>query len=330
MNRISTTIIPLITNTINRNSSNNSFASFLSFIIISLLFSHTIAAQKINVVADRSRIFIGEQIKMKLSVEQGRMGMAWFQFPDTINHLEILSRSKIDTMSKGGFVNFNQTIVITSFDSGHWQFPALAIAGINQITMPVAIDVVPVDVSQKKDYNEIKDIEEVQLVNNSTIILIIAALTLFSLCMIIILVLKKRNGVMVSPALTSNETPMQWAISQLDKLKQPNENSLADAKNYYSDLNEITRTFFTLQLHENNRQLTTDEWMINLHKLEIDNSYKISFFQTLRMADSVRFAKYLPPAYENTASVETVKTIIQKAALLHSPVHSSYQPVKKS
>ena len=127
------------------------------------LLNGNLYGQKISANVNRTRIFIGEQIILKLSVEQTQPGIQWFQFPDTLNHLEIVTRSKIDTVSAGGFLNFSQTVSITSFDSGRWQFPALAVAGINQITMPINIDVVPVDVSKKKDYNDIKDIEEVLL-----------------------------------------------------------------------------------------------------------------------------------------------------------------------
>ncbi len=282
--------------------------------------------QKISASVNRSRIFIGEKISLKLSVEQAQMGIHWFQFEDTMNHLEVTGRSKIDTVQSGGFMNFYQTVSLTSFDSGRWQFPALAVAGINQITMPIIIDVVPVDVSQKKDYNDIKDIEEVLLKTNPVLIATLVFLTLFSLFMIIILVLKKRKGMVPAMILKGNETPLEWALEQLNKLQQPDTSSLPEAKKYYGELNIISRKFFVMQWQQNNRQLTTDEWMVNLQQIEMDAVYKTPFYQFLRLADSVRFAKFLPPVQENETAKQTVKTMLQKAALLPADIYSTYQP----
>ena len=104
--------------------------------LVNACFVSRLSAQKINAEVNRSRIFIGEQILLKLSVENARGGMRWFQFPDSLNHIEVVSRSKIDTVATTSGVNYIQVIALTSFDSGRWQFPGLSIAGLNQITVP--------------------------------------------------------------------------------------------------------------------------------------------------------------------------------------------------
>ncbi len=288
------------------------------------LFSQTISASP-----NRTRIFIGEQVMLRLAVENAHHGIAWFQFADTMNHLEVVQRSKIDTVLSGGVTNYYQTIAITSFDSGKWQFPALAIAGINQITMPITIDVVPVDVSQKKDYNEIKDIEEVQLSTHPFIIGILITITLFSLCMIYILIQKKRVVTFENPVLQTSESAWHWAEKELNKLQQPSSSSQVEVKNYYSKLNNISRIFFSLQLKEDNQQFTTDEWMVKLNKLSIEHDAKTAFFQFLRLSDSVRFAKFSPPSAINSVAIETMKNTLHKASLIqHS--HSQTNQYQQS
>jgi len=297
---------------------------FFGLILLSIqsnLFSQTVKAE-----VNRDRIFIGEQIKLKLAVERGKAGITWFKFPDSLNHLEVTQRSKIDTVLNGSYTNYYQTISITSFDSGRWEFPTLSLAGIRQSTSPIAIDVLPVDVSKMQEYNDIKTIEEVELRSNWLIIAIIAAVTLFSVAAVYWLLLRKKKASFSNIPVKGNVSPLNWALAELSKLNTSRLSSPLEVKKYYSDLTNISRTFFNRQLHQVAEHQTTDEWMVNLQSLPVDNDIKTSFFQFLRLADTVKFAKYLPPSRENETSVDAIKLMLQKVSLLHSNLYSNYQP----
>lgn len=297
---------------------------FLGLILLSIqsnLFSQTVKA-----TVDRDRIFIGEQIKLKLSVEKGKAGIRWFSFPDSVNHLEIVKKSKIDTVLNGNYTNYYQTILITSFDSGKWEFPSLSLPGISQTTLPITINILPVDVSKMQDYNDIKNIEEVKQGNNWLITGIITAITLISIAVVYRLLTKKKKIAHTDPGLKGKLSPLEWAMAELNKLKGYNLNSPVEVKKYYSDLTNIGRTFFYMQLQQPSFQQTTDEWMINLQALAIDNETKTYFFQFLRQADAVKFAKYLPPSKESEMSIEAVRQMVKKVSLLDSTIHSKYPP----
>ncbi|MEJ7682638.1 MAG: hypothetical protein WKG06_33230 [Segetibacter sp.] len=193
---------------------------------------------------NRDRIFIGEEIKLKLSVEQGRAGITWFSFPDSLNHIEIVKRSKIDTVLNGNYTNYYQTILITSFDSGRWEFPPLSLPGIRRSTLPISIDVLPVDVSKMQDYNDIKDIEEVKPENNGLITVIIAIITLLSIAAIYWLLIKKKKAVQANTVLKGKLSPLEWAMAELNKLNRQNLSAPGEVKKYYSELTNISRTFF--------------------------------------------------------------------------------------
>lgn len=298
-----------------------SFLGLIFLIIQSNLFSQTVKA-----AVDRDRIFIGEQIKLKLSVEKGKAGITWFRFPDSLNHIEVVKRSKIDTVRNGNYTNYYQTLSITSFDSGRWEFPPLSLAGINQSTLPISIDVLPVDVSKMQGYNDIKGIEEVKPGNNWFITGIIIAITLLSIAAIYWLLAKKKKVMQPNTPLKGNVSPLEWALAELGKLNPSRLSSPIEIKKYYSDLTNISRKFFNMQLQQLSLQQTTDEWMVNLQPLPVDNEIKTSFFQFLRLADTVKFAKYLPPARENETSVDSIKRMLQKVSLLHSNLHTNYQP----
>lgn len=296
------------------------------FGLISISFQSSLFSQAVRATVDRNRIFIGEQVKLKLSVEKGKPGMSWFNLPDSVNHLEIVKKGKIDTVLNGGYTNYNQTITVTSFDSGRWEFPPLSLPGISQPTLPINIDVLPVDVSKMQDYNDIKDIEEVKQGNNSLITGIIVIVTLISMAIVYFLLVKNRKVVRPVPNLRGKLSPLEWALAELNKLHRQTPNSPVEVKKYYSDLTNISRTFFSKQLRQPSFQQTTDEWMFDLQSLSVDSDTKTSFFQFLRLSDTVKFAKFLPPSRENEMSVSAIKQMLQRVSMLDSAVHLNYQP----
>ncbi len=297
---------------------------FLLFSLIIFSTQSPVFSQVVKAEVNRHKILIGEQIKLKLTLQSERRIPKWFQFPDSINHLLILNRTKIDTVLNGRFTNYHQTLTITSFDSGRWEFPSLAVAAINKATNPVMIDVMPVDVSKLQDYHDIKEIEEVKQENNTTIIAIIAAITLLSIAMIYWFIRKKKKINVLSP-IKNNLSPLQWALAELDKLHQQQLYKNGLVKKHYSELTNITRNFFHLFLHQPSLQQTTDEWMVSLQSLPVNNESKTSFIQLLRLADAVKFAKYLPPADENERSIETTRSMLHTVAQMQQNVHAKFQ-----
>ena len=177
-----------------------------------------------------------------------------------------------------------------------------------------------------QDYNDIKDIEYVKQENDWMIVGLIAVITLLSIGIIYWLIVKKKKAAVKSKPVKGNLTPLEWALAELNKLKPQSLQSPAEVKKYYTGLTDISRTFFYRQLQLPALQQTTDEWMISLQPITVDKETKAAFFQALRLADTVKFAKYLPHSRDNETSVEVVKNMLQQVSLLHSPIHSNYQP----
>jgi hypothetical protein len=156
---------------------------FHRVIIISclLLFSNVLWCQKVSTILSKDKIVIGEQITLKIEVEgvAGNSVVKDFSFPDTVNHIEILS----DSIDSDG-PSYIHTLTLTSFDSGFWQFPSFELLLADNrkvITEPLNISVLPVDVSNMADYHDIKDILDIKAENNWWIIASVVALGLLSL-----------------------------------------------------------------------------------------------------------------------------------------------------
>lgn len=290
---------------------------FWVLVLINFCSAGVLFGQAVTAKADRDKILIGEQINLLLKTDNIQGISQWFNLPDTINHLEVVNRSKIDTIDIAGNTIYQQTISITSFDSGHWQLPALTLVGnnnANYTTTPIEVDVLPVDVSQLQDYHDIKDIVEVQQATSYLAIMLIGLITLISLIALIVLMRKKRTVTVKAPTLTDKLSPLEWAKQELDKLRAENLFGQNRVKQHYQRLTDITRQFFHLQLHDKSLHQTTDEWMVNLHALPVSPDVKTSFLQLLRLADTVKFAKYLPPAPENEQSISVALLMVEKVA----------------
>jgi hypothetical protein len=281
-------------------------------------------AQTLKASVDRDRILIGEQIRLTLRLEgiQSATGSVnnWVNFPDTVNHLEVVERGKIDTLEVGSDVILQQAIILTSFDSGQWQIPALGLAiqngtGKTLSYQPITIDVLPVDVSALKDYHDIKDIVQVDDSLSKLILIGIIVLTIISIIAVYLLA-KKKSGFTAEakPVLKGNQTPLEWALAALENLRKENLPSKGQVKQYYQQLTDICREYFQLQLKQKVLHQTSDEWMLKMHSLPVNQSTKTSFFQFIRLADTVKFAKYIPPSSEHEPSMQMAKQMLVEVA----------------
>src|SRR4051794_14000569 len=126
-------------------------ACILLLVSCSFLSLTSASAQQVSASIDRDKILLGEQITLQLKAEEIRTEdnpiIAWFNLPDTINHLEVIKRSAIDTVDVDGSTTYIQNIAITSFDSGRWTLPALQLKLKNGNTVLTTssyfIDVLP-------------------------------------------------------------------------------------------------------------------------------------------------------------------------------------------
>jgi hypothetical protein len=293
---------------------------FFSFISI-FLFNSPTYSQNVSASMDRDKILIGEQVELLLKVtdlDRSRQDIdKWFNLPDSFNHLEVVKRLPIDTSEAEGVYTYSQKILLTSFDSGYWQIPPVTISFTNKKsanTQPVNVSVLPVDVSNLKDYHDFKDIIEVNGETNwwriGGIIIVIIAL-----CIIVVLLIryfKKRESVQLPPV---KKIGVEEALRQIDALQKRELIAKQQHKLYFTELIHICRSFSDRQLNISSANKTSDEYMLLLKGKIGTEPAQISYFQLLRLADAVKFAKFIPgnSECEEAAVVarEFVKTIYQ-------------------
>ena len=118
-------------------------------------------AQTLTLAADKQKIVIGEQFHLQLVGSFAKPATVW-PTVDSLAHLEILEKGKVDTVRSGGSWTISQTFLVTSWDSGQWLIPAIALGKFK--TRPLKIDVAfspsPFDVNQP--YHDVREIIDVK------------------------------------------------------------------------------------------------------------------------------------------------------------------------
>ncbi len=290
----------------------NDHGAMAMVFISCLLISFSTFSQKVSTLVSKEKILLGEQTFIKIKVEGVTQAQVQedFHFPDTINHIEILADS-IEYLNSS---SFEHTLTVTSFDSGIWQLPAFTLLLNNKRTLssnPVTISVLPVDVSDMEDYHDIKDILEINPENNWWIIGSIILIALVSLFAILWFMNNRKAAIEHKPIESSTLQQLyNKTLQQLSGLETQDISSQQNIIYVFSSSSEAVRSFIDKAKGVNTAHLTTGEYMAKqkgkLPNTEIENS----FFQFLRLADAVKFAKYTPPAEEITSVFPMLKSLV--------------------
>lgn len=306
------------------NGKRTSLRAVLLFTFFLLFFIFKSFSQTVSATLERDKILIGEQVTLQLKADVNDRNyslVSWFNFPDTINHLEVVKRGNIDTVETGGSTSYVQTLTLTSFDSGLWKLPALFVVLQNNSSSKqlsfkadtLSLQVLPVDVSNMQDYHDIKSIIQVEGKSNTWMIVVIVAVLVVLIVLLVWLLLKKRKKkpVQVQEKPVFKGTPLQWAMEQLDMLKSDNLLSKNKTKIFYTRLDEIYRMYFEMQFRSGILQLTGDELMRRVKLYYPGDTLRNKFYQLIMLCEAVKFAKYIPEDAENNAAISTAREAIQ-------------------
>ena len=140
----------------------------LSAFATSIANAQAIATAKV----DSNKIFVGQAVHLELELKQNRTAnIPWIQLPDSIGKLEIIARSKIDTVpnADASVLQRKQTITISAYDSGYFVVPPFEFYNNGDTaqkvaeTDPLLISVFTVAVDTTKPIRDIRGVVEVEL-----------------------------------------------------------------------------------------------------------------------------------------------------------------------
>ena len=282
---------------------------FFLIILLFLLFCNGIHAQNpppVIASTDKSKVLLGEQFDLVLGARFTKETDLVFFPVDSLPHFEIVQKSKIDTERTDENIVLTQRIKLISFDSGHWQIPALSLPGTQLKTKPITIDVVfssPFD--PKQDYHDVKDILSVKKPVDSNWYWYLIGAVLLLLLFILLFPRKKKPKETLLDA-----NAYRIAITELQKLKKE-ELAEKDVKAFYVRLVDVFRKYLQAGKGLQSFSKTTDDLSLLILNVNLTSDRYNELVQTLRLSDAVKYAKFIPSTEENNQALETIRRSIE-------------------
>ncbi len=287
--------------------------SFLLLVSCFFFLTSISNAQQVTVAAkaDTNQIKIGEQFGLNLSMTAPSGTKIFFPgIPDTIHKLEVVSRSKIDTIKSadGKLSTLQQKLTLTCFDSGYYVIEPITFyfqqpgkAETDSLTTEaqlLTVKTIPVDTT--KAIKDIKSTLDVPLTLMEVLPYIIGALVILLLVGFIIYLTKKNKK---STAVFKRKVPLRPAHEiALEALKQTESEKLWQQgyfKKYHSNVSDTIRTYIEHRFSINAMEFTTDETLKHFWGDLVNDEAKEKLKYILQLADMVKFAKVQPIANEN-------------------------------
>jgi hypothetical protein len=89
--------------------------------------------------------------------------------------------------------------------------------------------------------------------------------------------------------------------------------------NLFKEVSQSSRSFIDAAYQKNNTHLTTGEYMLQLKGKLPDAETENNYFQFLRLADAVKFAKYIPPGTETKEIFPMLRRVIEQVYHQNKP-----------
>jgi hypothetical protein len=290
------------------------------FMMFFIVFFNSSFGQQIKSAIDSTSIQIGEEIKLKLSVEVEATDLVVFPETQTVGLLEVIASYKIDTLKNKQKYILNKEYGLTQFDSGHYTIPQQKII-INSKTFlsdSILVEVrdVAVDTTKQKlfDIKPVIDVEKPSEGFPIWIVYVLVGLMFLGAVLYLVFFRKTRAELEAENKLP----PFEEALQNLTKLDSEGLLASNEYKKYYSELTEVLKKYLDEKVYDNALESTSEELITQLEllrdsgKLPISKEAIVKLNKVLQTSDLVKFAKSQPD--EGTAKVDrdTIENMLRE------------------
>ncbi len=261
---------------------------------------------------DTSSIYIGDQIKYTITVDQpAELSLELPFFKDSLcKNIEIVAGPVRDSSTQNGRVKIIEQYLITSFDSGRYQLdPVYAElknqSGIKRFYSDYSqLEVLRVKIAPADSTAKIFDIIQpyrAPVTLGEMLPWMLAALLVSVIIWFLMRYIKQLRKAKKPEEVEITPDPAHLiAFRELEKLKTEELWQKGEIKYYYTRLTEILRQYLENRFGVYSLELTTSETLDELVRkgFKKGDSYKV-LKSVLTGADLVKFAKYSPETAEH-------------------------------
>lgn len=251
---------------------------------------------------DKNKILIGEPVLLTLEIRApGGSTIQPFRV-DSIPHFEFLKKDSIVKEEIGGALVIRQYFRITSFDSGRWVIPPIALRS-NIRTPTILMDVVYTDpFDPNQPYHDIQDIRSVPFKLSKTFEKwwYLAALLLIIITLVVYWLTAEKKPKEEARIYKGAYSRAKQQLKELKEARLP-ENQ------FYARLVEILRNYLSDRAKVNSLKQTSNDLVAKIQPLFKDETLYRSLSQVMSLCDLVKFAKYDPEDVEAQSAYEVVE-----------------------
>lgn len=307
-----------------------------SIFIITMLFltNKHCFAQNIyaNGSIDKDSIFAGQTFNYKLDVRMpSDYIIDWSDLKDTLSKsIEVIKRSDISKtpINNSNDVIMSQLLTMTTFDTGYVEIPKIGLKyskSVNDTTshtcytnyMDIYVQAVSIDTTMA--FKPIKSPIKQNITFEETIPYAGGAIILAGLILLAIYLIKRlRKKERIEEEEVKPQIPaIITARERLSQLKESNLWQSGQSKEYYTDLTDIAREYLEGQFNIDAVEMTSDEILTEVRKLQLDNSVFSKLQDTLTTADLVKFAKANPSPSQNEAAFNNINSFVEDSYVFY-------------
>lgn len=286
----------------------------------------------VNGKIDADTIFTGHPFNYNLDIRmpQGYV-LNWNEIKDTLNKsIEVIGRSEVteQPIDNSSDILLSQLLTLTSFDTGYVEIPSIGIKYYKSAkdttlytsyTDYMDIYVKPVAIDTTMAYKPIKMPIKQNITFEEIVPFFCGAIILAGLILLIIYIIRRsKNKENVDEEEIKPQIPaIVTAREKMAQLKDANLWQSGKYKDYYTDLTGIAREYLEGQFDIDAIEMTSDEILDEVRKINLGNSIFNKLQNTLTTADLVKFAKAMPNPTENENAFLNINSFIEESFIFH-------------
>ena len=275
---------------------------------------------------DVDTIVVGQPFDYQLSLTIPKdYFVEWKQFGDTLSKsIDVINIEDVKTtaINNSDNVIMTQNLTLTSFDTGYVYVPEIAITYSKSLqdsirytlrTDEKELYVTTVAVDTTEAFRPIKGVMRQGLTAKEVFPWIAIVIIIAGVVYLIIYLKKhkKTKDVVVEEKKRPTIPAIITARAKLAEMKDNEVWNTPQTKDYYTDLTDIAREYLEGQFEIDAIEMTTDEIMEAINRLDLNNLTKSKLQDTLTTADLVKFAKANPSAEQNKQSFSDINNFVE-------------------
>lgn len=288
---------------------------------------------KVQTSIDTNKILIGDQIKYSIKLYPNENETVILpSLQDSIGKFIIVHKSNLDTIIQNKIKSLNQTLTLTTFDTGVFYIPSLQFGFLanNDTTFYFSdsyqVQINTLDVDTTKPIKDIKPIMELPFTLMDYVLYILIGALIVALAVGGYYYIKNwKPKVKETLPYDPKIPPHVQALKDLNELERQKLWQKGLVKDYYSRISEILRMYLERRFSFLALESTTSEIMSYFNQIISSAEISKQLKEVLELSDLVKFAKYIPPTDDHTKIIDYARNIVQSTI----PIENEENPEAK-